>query len=164
MNLISTRRQPMRLLAIALLVAGGSIGAAEPVIGLSSSSPVVMPAATAPTRVTIGTGTSPALGRYLTSPNGRTLYTLSSDPTNRSRCIGRCAEAWPPLLIAANGKVVPPSGVTGSFVIVARSDGTHQVSFDGHPLYGFVGDTAPGQTNGEGIVAFGGTWHVAKAS
>jgi len=131
-----------------------------------SSGAAIAPAASpsSPTSVKIGVATSPKLGRYLTAPDGKTLYTLSSDPANESTCAGKCATAWPPLLIAAGGKVTPPTGVMGTFTNIKRSDGTSQVAFDGHPLYTFVQDTAPGQTAGEGIVAFGGTWHVAKAA
>jgi predicted lipoprotein with Yx(FWY)xxD motif len=78
------------------------------------------------------------------------------------RLLMQCATAWPPLKIAANGKV--EATLMGTFGIVKRADGTDQVTFNGHPLYEFIKDTAPGQTNGEGITAFGGTWHVAKAS
>lgn len=131
-----------------------------------SSGAAVAPAASpsSPTSVKVGVGTSSTLGRYLTAPDGKTLYTLSSDPANKSTCAGQCASAWPPLFIAPDGKVVPPSGVMGTFTNIKRSDGTSQVAFDGHPLYEFVRDTAPGQTMGEGVVAFGGTWHVAKAA
>ena len=133
----------------------------------ASASPTASPTA-APTRapasdsVKIGVARSARLGSYLTGPNGRTLYTLSSDPTDKSTCAGECATAWPPLKIAPNGKV--ESTVMGTFGIIKRADGTDQVVLDGHPLYEFIKDTAPGQTKGEGIVAFGGTWHVAKAN
>lgn len=139
----------------------------------ATASPTSSPAATAsptasPTSspasdiVKIGVAKSSSLGSYLTAPNGKTLYTLSSDPTGKSTCAGACATAWPPLTIAPNGKV--ESTVMGTFGIIKRADGTDQVALDGHPLYEFIKDTAPGQTNGEGIVAFGGTWHVAKAA
>jgi predicted lipoprotein with Yx(FWY)xxD motif len=124
------------------------------------------PSASAPSSgdVTIHTAKSASLGTYLAAPDGKTLYTLSSDPTDKSTCAGACATAWPPLLIAADGKISQPTTVMGTFGIIKRADGTHQVTFDGHPLYKFVKDTAPGQTNGEGIVAFGGKWLVAKAA
>jgi predicted lipoprotein with Yx(FWY)xxD motif len=133
-----------------------------------TGSPASPPASTAsptgsPTSDTVklGVARSSSLGSYLTAPNGKTLYTLSSDPADKSTCTGECATAWPPLKIAPNGKVEAP--VMGTFGIIKRADGTDQVALDGHPLYEFIKDTAPGQTNGEGIVAFGGTWHVAKA-
>jgi predicted lipoprotein with Yx(FWY)xxD motif len=138
----------------------------------STASPTASPTArptTSPTArppvsdtVKIGVRSSASLGSYLTGPNGKTLYTLSSDPKDKSTCAGQCATAWPPLKIASNGKV--ESTVMGTFGIIKRADGTDQVVLDGHPLYEFIKDTAAGQTNGEGIVAFGGTWHVAKAN
>jgi predicted lipoprotein with Yx(FWY)xxD motif len=82
---------------------------------------------------------------------------------DQSTCTGACATNWPPLLIASDGTVVPPTTFMGAFATITRADGSSQVELDGQPLYEFIGDDAPGQTNGEGIVAFGGTWHVAKA-
>jgi predicted lipoprotein with Yx(FWY)xxD motif len=125
-----------------------------------TASPTARPSAAA--TVKIGVRTSASLGSYLTGPNGKTLYTLSSDPKDKSTCAGACATAWPPLKIAPNAKV--ESAVMGTFGSIKRADGTDQVVFNGHPLYEFIKDTAAGQTKGEGIVAFGGTWHVAKAS
>jgi predicted lipoprotein with Yx(FWY)xxD motif len=129
-----------------------------------TASPTAHPTARPPASdtVKIGVRSSASLGRYLTGPSGKTLYTLSSDPKDKSTCAGQCATAWPPLKIASNGKV--ESTVMGTFGIIKRADGTDQVVLDGHPLYEFVKDTAAGQTKGEGIVAFGGTWHVAKAN
>ena len=56
------------------------------------------------------------------------------------------------------------AGVTGTFGTITRSDGSVQATFDGHPLYTFVGDTAPGQANGNGLNAAGGLWHEVTAS
>jgi len=136
-----------------------------PATASPTARPTVSPTARPPasdTTVKIGVRSSTKLGSYLTGPNGRTLYTLSSDPKDKSTCAGQCATAWPPLKIASNGKVESTS--MGTFEIIKRADGTDQIAFDGHPLYEFIKDTAAGQTNGEGIVAFGGTWHVAKAN
>lgn len=103
--------------------------------------------------------TQTPLGQVLAGPNGHTLYTLSSDGLNSSTCSGQCATVWPPLLVDAGGQVTP-LGTTG-LAVISRPDGTAQVSWNGHPLYYFSGDSAPGQTNGEGISSFGGTWHAA---
>ncbi len=118
-------------------------------------------AAAVPSSVTLGSGSSGTLGNYLTGPNGHTLYTLSSDPTNGSSCAGQCATFWPPLVVASGGTVHGPAGAMGTFSTFKRSDGTTQVAFGGRALYYFLQDTAAGQTTGEGVVAFGGTWHVA---
>src|ERR1700690_1039125 len=119
-------------------------------------------AAATPSSVSIGVATSAALGKYLTASGGLTLYTLSSDPTNKSTCAGQCVASWPPLLIVAGGTVSAGPGAAGRFASFTRSDGSTQLADDGRPLYHFAGDGAAGQTNGEGVVAFGGTWHVAK--
>ena len=119
-------------------------------------------AAATPSGVSIGVATSASLGTHLTSAGGLTLYTLSSDPKNKSTCAGQCAAFWPPLLITAGGTVSAGPGATGRFATFTRSDASTQVSDDGRPLYYFANDAAAGQTNGEGVVAFGGTWHVAK--
>jgi predicted lipoprotein with Yx(FWY)xxD motif len=117
----------------------------------------------APSSIRLGSTTSATLGTYLTGPGGMTIYTLSSDPNNGTVCSGGCLANWPPLLIAPGGSTTGPTGATGSFGSFVRSDGTVQVTHDSRPLYYFAHDTAAGQTNGEGISALGGTWHVAAA-
>ena len=113
--------------------------------------------------VTLGVGTSATLGKYLTGPNGHTLYTLSSEPTNGVLCVGGCLGFWPPLVVAAGGTVSAPAGVSGTLGTFVRSDTkTTQATLNGHALYNFANDKSAGDTNGEGIKAFGGTWHVAK--
>ncbi|HVA87020.1 MAG TPA: hypothetical protein VNF73_11995, partial [Candidatus Saccharimonadales bacterium] len=140
----------MRLVAAAVLV----------VATVAWSAAVVL-AASAPSSVTIGSA-STGLGQVLAGPNGHTLYTLSSDPNNASTCTGACTGPWPPLLVASGGTVTAAAGVSGSLTTFVRSDSSTQVADNGRALYYFVHDTAAGQTNGEGIVAFGGTWHVVK--
>ena len=109
---------------------------------------------------TVNTTTGP-LGTYLTSVNGRTLYLFGQDTGTTSTCVGTCTENWPPLLTRdapkAAGQAQPAKlGTT------ARSEGATQVTYAGHPLYLFIGDTAPGQTNGQGVNAFGGLWYVVS--
>ncbi len=118
----------------------------------------------APSGIPLGSGTSATLGTFLTGSSGMTLYTLSSGPNNGSVCSGGCLANWPPLLIAPGGSTSGPAGATGTFGSFVRSDGTVQVTYDSRPLYYFIHDTAAGQTNGEGIAAFGGVWHVAAAA
>ena len=114
-----------------------------------------------PSAIQLGKGTNSALGTFLTGAGGMTLYTLSSDPDNGTVCNGGCLTNWPPLLIAAGGSTSGPAGGAGTFGRFVRSDGTVQVTQDSRPLYYFIHDTAAGQTNGEGIAALGGFWHVA---
>jgi predicted lipoprotein with Yx(FWY)xxD motif len=96
---------------------------------------------------------------FLTDSSGRSLYLFESDTSAKSTCSGGCAAAWPPLI--AKGAPMAGTGATASDLgTIARSDGTKQVSYDGHPLYYFSGDSAAGQTNGEGVNGFGALWYL----
>ena len=96
---------------------------------------------------------------FLTDSSGRSLYLFKSDTSTKSTCSGACATAWPPLI--TKGAPTAGTGATaGDLGTIARSDGTKQVSYDGHPLYYFSGDSAAGQTNGEGINGFGALWYL----
>ena len=95
----------------------------------------------------------------LTSAKGFTLYSFAPDTPTTSHCNGTCAQNWPPVQGPATA-----SGVTGTFGTIKRSNGSVQTTFDGHPLYTFVGDTAPGQNHGNGLNAAGGLWHEITTS
>jgi predicted lipoprotein with Yx(FWY)xxD motif len=101
---------------------------------------------------------SPGGTSYLTDTAGKTLYLFEADTGGKSTCNGQCAALWPPL----TGTVTAGSGVTATMSTFTRSDGTKQVVLNGHPLYHFTMDTAPGQTHGEGVNAFGGLWYVVS--
>ena len=99
------------------------------------------------------------LGRILVDSHGKTLYLFQKDRNGKSACSGKCASAWPPLI--ATGKPRAAVGVTASLIgTTKRADGRMQVTYNHHPLYLFVKDTRKGQTNGEGINAFGANWYV----
>ena len=103
------------------------------------------------------------LGPILTDGQGRTLYLFEKDKGPKSTCFGACAAAWPPLTASAK-----PNG-TGAVALsklttVARSGGAPQVTYAGHPLYYYAGDSAAGQTTGEGLKDFGAGWYVLSAS
>jgi len=103
------------------------------------------------------------LGNILVDSQGRTLYLFRSDSGTKSACTGACAIDWPPL--RATGKPRVGGGVTASIVASsARSDGKPQVTYNGHPLYLFSGDQKPGDTNGEGVNAFGGLWYALSSA
>ena len=95
----------------------------------------------------------------LTNAKGFTLYSFAPDTSTTSNCNGTCAQNWPPLKGPATA-----SGVKGTFGTIKRSDGSTQATFDGHPLYTFVGDTAPGQAKGNGLNAADGLWHEITTS
>jgi predicted lipoprotein with Yx(FWY)xxD motif len=84
---------------------------------------------------------------------------FTRDSGTMSECSGACAVNWPPL--RATGKPTIGSGATPSLIsTTSRSGGAKQVTYNGHPLYLFKGDSNPGDTNGQGLNAFGGSWHA----
>jgi predicted lipoprotein with Yx(FWY)xxD motif len=111
------------------------------------------PKPTAAPKLTIHSG-STSLGTVLVSSDGLTLYFHAGDTSTHSTCTGSCATAWPPLLVKAGAKVSGGSGVHGTFGTFKRGDGTTQVTYKGHPLYGWTGDSYPGDTTGQGIGGF----------
>jgi predicted lipoprotein with Yx(FWY)xxD motif len=97
----------------------------------------------------------------LTNGSGRTLYSFAPDTPSSSACYGTCAAYWPPVI----GNPTAGPGVTISKIAtIARTDGTIQVTYAGHPLYTYVGDTAPGQASGNDINLNGGLWHEVPAA
>ena len=100
-----------------------------------------------------------SLGTVLVGSDGLTLYIHAGDGTNHSTCTSDCAAAWPPVLVKAGSKVGAGAGVHGKLATFKRADGTLQVSYNGRPLYGWTGDSAPGDTTGQGV----GGFSVAKA-
>jgi predicted lipoprotein with Yx(FWY)xxD motif len=103
------------------------------------------------------------LGKILVASNGRTLYLFEKDKGGRSSCSGICATYWPPLTSAT--KPTGGAGLKASLLgRVHRSDGKWQVTYNKHPLYTFGLDTAAGQTHGEGLNDFGGSWYAVSAS
>jgi predicted lipoprotein with Yx(FWY)xxD motif len=155
---ISRRRARLRTVlvlaaagaAAAVLAAcssGGSSGGSS-----GSSSPVAASSSTLKT-AKIGGAT------VLTNGKGFTLYSFAPDTPTKSNCNGACAKFWPPVKGPASA-----SGVKGTFATIKRSDGATQATFDGHPLYTYVGDHAPGQAKGNGLNLSGGVWHEVTTS
>ena len=95
----------------------------------------------------------------LTNARGFTLYWFTPDTPTRSSCYGTCAGYWPPV----TGTPSAGPGIPGTLGTIKRSDGTMQVTYNGHPLYTYVGDTAPGQAFGNNLNLNGGLWHEATA-
>ena len=104
------------------------------------------------------------LGQVLVGPDGNTVYSFEKDTSgDASTCSGECASDCPPL--TTKGKPTAGSGVDASMLTTfKRDDGTTQIAFNGHPLYYFSGDSAPGDTNGNESDAFGGEWYAMNAS
>ncbi|MGH3250952.1 MAG: COG4315 family predicted lipoprotein, partial [Trebonia sp.] len=104
----------------------------------------------------ITTATSSA-GSFLTDGSGRAVYLWVKDSGGTSACSGACAGAWPP--VTATGTVTASGSAKASdLATITRSDGTKQVTYDGHPLYFFSGDSGPGTATGQGSDGFGAKW------
>ena len=100
-----------------------------------------------------GATRSTELGEVFTDAKGMTLYSYDLDKPGKPTCTGFCAAIWPPVEASKNAKP------TGKFTIVNRDNGAKQWAYDGKPLYGYIFDSQPGDTTGEGV---DGIWHVAR--
>jgi predicted lipoprotein with Yx(FWY)xxD motif len=96
----------------------------------------------------------------LTDAQGKTLYYFTADSATQSACSGNCAQMWPPLLFLGSGGLTSSTSLAGKLSVQIDANAC-QVEYNGHPLYVFSGDTAPGQTNSEGLF---GMWFVATPS
>ena len=158
-----TRLNPLRMLLALLTVAAAAAVLAACSSSATSSSGGGSGASSSgsPAAATAGSVKTATIGgaTVLTNANGFTLYSFAPDTPTTSNCNGTCAQNWPPV----KGPTTA-SGVTGTFGTIKRSDGSVQATFDGHPLYTFVGDTAPGQNKGNGLNVAGGLWHEITTS
>jgi predicted lipoprotein with Yx(FWY)xxD motif len=98
--------------------------------------------------------------QVLVNSKGFTLYWFAPDTPTSSKCSGSCATYWPPV----PGPATAGSGVTGKIGTISRSDGTQQATYNGHPLYTYAGDSAPGQDKGNNLNASGGLWYDVPVS
>jgi predicted lipoprotein with Yx(FWY)xxD motif len=147
--------------ALAVTACGGS-GAD---VTTSSGGPVTVmaPKTASGTPATVGLANSGGLGRILVDSQGRTLYLFQKDVGATSACSGECAAAWPPLRTTGQ----PSAGTSlaaAKLGTTPRSDGKPQVTYNGHPLYLYAADRKPGDTNGQGINAFGAAWFALSAA
>ncbi len=103
------------------------------------------------------------LGAILVNAKGRTLYLFTKDKSAKSSCSGMCAKYWPPAI--ARTKPTAGTGIKPALLgTTKRSDGSKQLTYNHHPLYGFALDKQAGQVNGQGSTAFGGRWWAMSAS
>jgi len=135
----------------------------------SSSASSSTPASSAPAAAAAAASSAPAASssgstllsrtisgsQVLTNASGFTLYWFGPDTSTMSKCTGSCASYWPPV----KGPATAGSGVTGKLGVITRTDGSMQATYNGHPLYTYAGDTAPGQNNGNHLNASGGLWY-----
>ena len=143
--------RPFHLAALA--AASALVPAACGSSGSSSTSTGSAPAATS--------ATSSARPPFLVDANGRALYLWDADHGSMSTCSGACAQAWPPLTTAGTPKA--GAKVKASLLgTTTRSNGSREVTYAGHPLYYYAGDSAVGQTSGQGSNSFGSPWWVVS--
>jgi len=145
---------PLGLVAVALIAAACGSSSTTP---KSSGSPAAAGASAASSASASSSGTALKTAKIggvtvLTSAKGFTLYWFVPDTATKSNCNGACATYWPPV----KGPATAGPGVTGTLTTITRSDGSMQAAYDGHPLYTYVGDTAPGQAKGNGLNLSGG--------
>jgi predicted lipoprotein with Yx(FWY)xxD motif len=151
---------PAGLAAVALAAAacGNSPAASTVGAGESSASAVSSPGPS-PSGTTLKTAKVGGVA-VVTNAKGFTLYWFVPDTATKSNCNGSCATFWPPV----KGPATAAAGVTGKLGTIKRSDGSTQATYNGHPLYTYAGDTAPGQAKGNGINLSGGLWHEVTVS
>jgi predicted lipoprotein with Yx(FWY)xxD motif len=125
----------------------------------ASSSPSAASSAAAASATALKSATIGGV-KVLTNAKGFTVYSFAPDTAAKSNCNGSCAHYWPPV----KGPLTAGAGVTGKLATITRSDGSTQATYNGHPLYTYVSDTAPGQDKGNGLNLSGGVWHVVTVS
>ncbi len=153
---------PFGLVAVALIAAACGSSSTAP---KSSSSPAAAGTSAAAPASASSSGTAlktASIGgvTVLTNAKGFTLYWFAPDTAATSNCNAGCVQYWPPV----KGPATAGPGVTGTLTTITRSDGSVQAAYDGHPLYTYVADPAPGPAKGNGLTLSGGVWHVVTAS
>ena len=148
--------------AVALVVAGcgSGGGSSSSSAGTSSKSQSSMTAASTGPAVVIK---KTADGNALVDAQGRALYLFEADKGPKSMCSSACASVWPPA--TTSGKPTAGAGLTAAKLgTTKRTDGTTELTYNGHPLYRYIADTQPGEVKGEGLDQFGAKWYVLNAS
>jgi predicted lipoprotein with Yx(FWY)xxD motif len=109
-----------------------------------------------------GSGGATSTSKVVSNSAGFTVYWFAIDTPKKSNCNGACASFWPP--VPASAQLTNMSALPGTFGKITRADGSKQLTYDGHPLYTFKSDTAPGQDNGNGKNLSGGVWWAMTPS
>jgi predicted lipoprotein with Yx(FWY)xxD motif len=151
------------LVALAIVVAGCGSGGGSSGSAYGGAKPSASTSAPAPAGGPSVKLASTGLGKVLVDARGRTLYLFEADKGPMSKCDGACASIWPPL--TATGRPTAGSGLAAAKLgTTKRSDGATEVTYNGHPLYTYAGDQAPGQTAGQGLDDFGAEWYALSAA
>jgi predicted lipoprotein with Yx(FWY)xxD motif len=156
--------------AIGLLAACGSSSpsnSSNPAAGSTTTNAATAPASTpasatasaaAASSTTVLKTEHTSLGTVLANAQGMTVYWFAADHGTTSACSGACAAAWPP--VVGMPKAAAGVTLTGTLGTITRSDGSKQATYNGHPLYTFKADSAPGQVNGNKVTGFGAAWYA----
>ena len=158
MSMPLMKRLPMAV-KLGVPVAAGLLAAACGTAAGSTagSTAAGTPASSGSTAATVIESHAGSAAPFLTNSSGRAVYLWAADSMNKSMCSGACAQAWPP--VTSMGQVTAAHGAKAADLgTITRSDGTKQVTYLGHPLYYFAGDSGPGQTNGQASDSFGAKW------
>ena len=176
-SMVKRMSAPARLAAgvggavgVAMLVAACSSGSSSSTAApASSSAAAAAPSSAAASSSASGSGStvittaSSSAGTFLTDGSGRAVYLWVKDTGDTSACTGACAGAWPP--VTATGTVTASGSAKASDLgTITRSDGTKQVTYDGHPLYYYAGDSGSGMASGQGSDSFGAKWWLVSPS
>lgn len=122
-----------------------------PPVATQGPAPTSAPATQGAAGLELGLRMDAEYGDIVTGKDGLSLYVFEHDANGKSACNGDCAGTWPPLTVAAASDVTAGSGINGALGTITRDDGSLQVTIAGHPVYYYAGDTAAGDTNGEGL-------------
>jgi predicted lipoprotein with Yx(FWY)xxD motif len=163
---LSRRRMPLAVLAVATAAAAvTACGSSGGRVGLYGLAPSSAPAAGAsPVGSSALMLRHTALGTILTTGKGFTVYAFEADKGTMSACAGACAAAWPPVT-ASGSRITVAGGASMSLTAeTTRPGGARQLTYAGHPLYTYTGDTSPGATSGQGSEAFGARWDALTAN
>jgi predicted lipoprotein with Yx(FWY)xxD motif len=143
-------------LVLALAACGGSSRSTAPQGGVAGTHHMKT--------TTVGTRQIKGLGAVLVDSQGRTLYAFAPDRHQRVTCTGSCASVWHPLTTAAQKPTATGAATPSLLGSDMSPSGGHVVTYAGWPLYTYVGDTGPGQANGQGLNANGGLWYAVSPS
>jgi len=143
---------PAGLAAALMIAACGSSAGSTSSGGAASSAPAAGSSALKTAKI--------GGAAVVTNAKGFTLYWFVPDTATTSKCNGSCATFWPPV----KGPATAGAGVTGKLATITRADGSVQATYNGHPLYTYVCDHAPGQAAGDGLNVNGGVWHEVTVS
>jgi predicted lipoprotein with Yx(FWY)xxD motif len=153
------RARAQRAVSLVVGVVSAVSVAALALLGVAVVSAGGSPVAAADVGATLKTATIGGVN-VLTNANGLTLYWFAPDTTTSSKCFGSCAGYWPPV----SGSPTAGPGVTGKLGTIKRSGGGLQATYEGHPLYTYIGDSGPGQANGNDLDLNGGFWYDIRVS